>query len=244
MAEVRQRSLTLPTNRFQFWDGRAGSLEEQALGPIANPIEMNLPLEALIQKLKGIDGYQKKFQSVFQGEITQERVAQAIATFERTILSGDSPYDRFKAGNSEALTTQQQQGMKLFFGKANCSSCHSGSHFSDNAFHNLGLGMHGDAIDKGRFEQSKLLGDTGAFKTPTLRDVGRTAPYMHDGSLATLEEVVAYYAKGGTPNAYLDEEIFAFQLTDEEKQALVAFLRDGLASTNYPSVTPPTEFPQ
>ncbi len=230
-------------SKFQFWDGRAGSLEQQALGPIANPIEMNLPLDEMVKKLNAIEGYRQRFQKVFGTDVTQEGVAKVIAAFERTVLSGDSPYDRFKAGQPDALSESAKRGMQLFFGKANCSSCHVGASFTDHAFHNIGVGMEKETPDIGRKAHSNLVGDTGAFKTPTLRDIARSAPYMHDGSLATLEEVVEYYAKGGTPNTFLDEELYELKLSPEEKSALVTFLRDGLSSSSYPTVTPP-ELPQ
>lgn len=226
--------------KFQFWDGRAGSLEEQALGPIQNPIEMNLSLEELESRLNQIDGYKKQFEAVFGSAPKAADVAKAIAAFERTVLSGDAAYDRFKAGDANALSAEAQQGMKLFFGKANCSACHTGANFTDNAFHNIGVGMDKPEVDKGREELSKLKGDRGSFKTPTLRDIARSAPYMHNGQLASLEEVVDYYDKGGTPNDFLDEELYVLKLTPAEKKALVTFLREGLASQSYPDVQPPT----
>lgn len=229
--------------RFQFWDGRAGSLEEQALGPIANPIEMNLPIEDAVKKIAAIDGYAKQFQEVFGEPVSAENLARAISAFERTVLSGNAPYDRFVAGDKTALSEQAQAGMKLFFGKANCSGCHVPPNFTDNGFHNLGVSFHGENADHGRFVISKLGGDRGAFKTPTLREIAKTAPYMHDGSLATLEDVVEYYNKGATPNDFLDEEIFELQLNDEQKAALVAFLTEGLSSDDYPHVDPP-ELPE
>ncbi len=224
---------------FQFWDGRAGSLEEQALGPIANPIEMNLPIEEALKKIGAIKGYQEQFQQVFGEPVNAANLAKAIAAFERTVLAGNSPYDRYKAGDGQALSELAEKGRKLFFGKANCSGCHTGPNFTDNGFHNIGVGMEHAQPDLGREVLSKLAGDRGAFKTPTLRDIARTAPYMHDGSLATLEEVVEYYSKGGTPNQHLDEEIFALNLSDEQKVALVAFIREGLTSGDYPDVEPP-----
>lgn len=229
--------------KFQFWDGRAASLEQQALGPIANPIEMNLPHDQMVARLNAIEGYRTQFQKIFGSDATPDAVAKAIAAFERTVLSGNAPYDRFKAGDSSALSAQAQAGRALFFGKANCSSCHSGPSFTDGAFHNVGVGMAVDPPDAGRQAHSKLAGDLGAFKTPTLRDIARSAPYMHDGSLASLEEVVDYYDRGGTPNKYLDEEIFPLKLSAEEKAALVTFLKEGVASDNYPDITPP-QLPQ
>lgn len=226
--------------RFQFWDGRAGTLEQQALGPIANPIEMNLPIEEAVKKISAIEGYQKKFQEVFGSPVSAENLAKAIAAFERTIICGNAPYDRFKAGDQSALSADAQQGMKLFFGKAKCSSCHTGPSFTDFAFHNLGVGIKAEKPDLGRYEITKLDGDRGSFKTGTLREIARTAPYMHDGSLATLEDVIEYYDRGGTPNPQLDEEIFPLKLTKEEKTSLVTFLKEGLASSNYPDVSPPS----
>lgn len=225
--------------QFQFWDGRAGSLEEQALGPIANPIEMNLPIEEAVKRLAAIEGYAQQFQKVFGEPVNAENLAKAIAAFERTVLSGNAPYDRFKAGQADALSEQAQAGMKLFFGKANCSGCHVGANFTDNGFHNLGVSINRAEPDVGREAISKVAGDRGSFKTPTLREIAKTAPYMHDGSLATLEDVVGYYSQGATPNAHLDEEIFPLNLSAEQKAALVAFLKEGLSSPEYPDVDPP-----
>lgn len=224
---------------LQFWDGRAGTLEEQALGPIQNPIEMNMTLPEVVKRLNGIPGYKKQFQKIFGTDVTKEGIAKAIAAFERTVLSGDAPYDRFTAGDAKALSPAAERGRALFFGAARCSSCHSGPNFTDNAFHNIGVGMDVEKPDVGRFEQSKLEGDTGAFKTPTLREIAKTAPYMHDGHLKTLEEVVSYYNKGGTQNAYLDEEIFPLKLTKEQTADLVTFMKEGLSSSSYPLIKAP-----
>ncbi|MBX3436666.1 MAG: c-type cytochrome [Planctomycetaceae bacterium] len=226
-------------NVFQFWDGRAGSLEEQALGPIANPIEMALPLDEAVQKLNAIDGYREQFQAVFGTDVTEAGIAKAIAAFERTVISGDAPYDRFVQGDKGALSASAQRGRDLFFGKAHCSACHVGPNFTDNAFHNLGVGIEHEQPDAGRKMISQLDGDHGSFKTPTLREIVRTAPYMHDGSFATLEDVVEYYNKGGTPNSQLDEEITPLNLTPAELQDLVTFLKEGLSSESYPVVDPP-----
>ena len=225
--------------KFQFWDGRAKSLEEQALGPIQNPIEMNLSLDAVVAKLNAIEGYKSQFQKVFGTDVTSDGIAKAIAAYERTILSGDAPYDKFKAGDKSALSDSAQRGMKLFFGKANCVACHSGPNFTDNGFHNVGL----PGMDEGRAAISKSEGDKGAFKTPTLREISKSAPYMHDGSLKTLEEVVAHYIKGGTPNPHLDEEIFPLKLSADEAADLITFMKEGLSSTSYPAHTAP-ELPQ
>jgi cytochrome c peroxidase len=225
--------------RLQFWDGRAIEVEGQALGPIQNPIEMDMTLEEVVARLNKIDGYREQFQKVFGTDVTAEGIAKAIGAFERTIVSGNTPYDRFKAGQADALSEAAQRGMKLFFGKAHCSACHSGPLFTDGSFHNIGVGMDAPEPDVGRQAVSGLLGDRGAFKTPSLRDIARTAPYMHDGSLPTLEAVVDYYNKGGIANPQLDEEIFPLNLTDQEKTDLVIFLKEGLSSPEYPVVKPP-----
>jgi cytochrome c peroxidase len=226
-------------SELQFWDGRARLLEGQALGPIQNPIEMDHKIEDCVAKLNKIPGYREQFRKVFGTEVTAENLAKAIAAFERTVLSGNAPYDRFKAGDAQALSEAAQRGMKIFFGKGHCAACHSGPNFSDHAFHNIGVGMDKPNPDLGRYEVTKQLGDRGAFKTPTLREIARHAPYMHDGSLATLEEVIEYYNKGGIPNPQLDEEIFPLNLTAAEKADLVTFLKEGLSSPDYPDIAPP-----
>ena len=230
-------------NKFHFWDGRAGSLEEQALGPIQNPIEMNMKMDVCVEKLNKISGYREQFQEVFGTEVTEEGIAKAIAAYERTIVSGAAPYDRYKAGQKDAMSEAAVRGMELFFGKAFCSACHVGPNFTDNAFHNIGIGMDKKEPDPGRYAETKLGGDRGAFKTPTLREIARTGPYMHDGGLKTLEEVVEHYNKGGIPNPQLDENLFELNLTEQEKKDLVVFLKEGLSGENYPLHTPP-ELPE
>ena len=170
---------------------------------------------------------------------TPEAIAKSIAAYERTVLSGDAPFDKFKAGDKSALSESAQRGVKLFFGAANCSACHAGPNFTDNAFHNIGV----PGGDDGRIAISKMLGDKGAFKTPTLREIAKTAPYMHDGSLKTLEEVIAHYAKGGVPNPQLDEEMHPLKLSEGDIADLVTFLKEGLSSAAYPAHTAP-ELPQ
>jgi cytochrome c peroxidase len=225
--------------KYQFWDGRAGSLEDQALGPIQNPIEMNMPLEAVVAKLNQIKGYKEQFQKIFGTDVTADGIAKALAAYERTIVSTDAPYDKFKAGDKTALSEPAQRGMKLFFNKANCSACHAGHNFTDHGFHNIGV----PGNDDGRTVVTKSLGDKGAFKTPTLREIAKTGPYMHDGSMKTLEDVVAHYMKGGTPHPQLDEELYPLKLTPEEVSDLVTFLKEGLSSPTYPAHTAP-ELPQ
>jgi cytochrome c peroxidase len=224
---------------FQFWDGRAKHVEGQALGPIQNPIEMAMELGPLVERLNKVPGYREQFQKVFGTDVTEEGIAKAVAAFERTLLAGDAPYDRFKAGDAKAMSESAQRGMKVFFNKGHCSACHAGPLFTDGAFHNLGVGWDKEEPDLGRFVVTKLEGDKGSFKTPGLRDIVLTAPYMHDGGLATLEDVIEYYNKGGTANPYLDEEIFPLNLSAQEKSDLAAFLKEGLTSTVYPKVEPP-----
>lgn len=226
-------------NRFQFWDGRSPSLEDQALGPIQNPIEMNLTLPEAVERLNGIPGYRRQFQAVFGTDATADGIGKAIAAFERTVLSGDAPYDRYVAGDTSALSESAARGMKLFFGKAVCSACHTGKNFTDNAFHNIGVGMDRDNPDVGREKISGLQGDRGSFKTPTLRDIARSAPYMHDGSMKTLTEVVEHYVRGGVANPWQDEEIFPLKLSDADKVDLVRFLEEGLSSESFPIVEAP-----
>jgi cytochrome c peroxidase len=228
---------------LHFWDGRAKSLEDQALGPIQNPIEMKMTLDDVVKRLNGIPGYKKQFQEVFGTDVTEDGIAKAIASYERTILSGDAPYDRFKAGDKEALSEAAQRGMKIFFGKGVCSACHVPPLFTDNAFHNIGIGMDKPNPDEGRKAVVNLEGNMGRFKTPTLREIARTAPYMHDGSLKTLEEVVEHYAKGGIDNPYLSEDIFKLRLTEQDKKDLVTFMKEGLSSESYPEHKAP-ELPE
>jgi len=229
--------------RQQFWDGRAKTLEDQALGPIQAEVEMAMDLDKLVVKLNGIAGYRTQFKDVFGSVVSSQNIARAIAAYERTVLSGNAPYDAYKAGDRQALSTAAERGRKVFFGKGHCSACHAGPQFSDASYHNIGIGMDADKPDPGRVAVSKLEGDTGAFKTPTLREIARTAPYMHDGSLKTLQAVVEHYAKGGIQNEYLDEEIFPLRMTDQEKSDLVTFLKEGLSSPDYPQHTAP-ELPE
>jgi cytochrome c peroxidase len=227
----------------QFWDGRASSLEDQAKGPMANPIEMAHTHDGVVSKLNMIVGYRARFEKVFGSpEVNIDQVAQAIATFERTLLSGNSPYDRYKAGQKAALTPSQIRGLDIFVNKAKCDQCHEGINFTSNSYHNLGVGMDRPNPDPGRSEVTKDPRDLGAFKTPTLRDIARTAPYMHDGSIKTLEEVVEFYDKGGTPNPNLDQKMKPLKLTEQDKKDLVAFLK-ALNGESWQSVTAPRSFP-
>jgi cytochrome c peroxidase len=237
-----------------FWDGRAGSLEDQALGPIANPIEMGSTHAAMIDTLTRIRSYAPYFTEAFGSPaITKERVAKAIADYERTRMSGNSPWDRWRYDRDEtAVSEAVKQGHELFNGKAACGQCHLGNNFSDSQFHNLGVGWDPPTRtfkDEGRWAVSQSLppserrdGDRGAFKTPTLREVTRHAPYMHDGSIPTLRDVVTFYNDGGVKNPWLDPKIKPLGLTDAEIDALVEFLK-ALEGEGYQD-TPPTSFPQ
>jgi cytochrome c peroxidase len=237
-----------------FWDGRAGSLEDQALGPIANAIEMGSTHVSMVETLSKVQGYTPYFKEVFgTEEITKERVAKAVADYERTRMSGNAPYDRWRARRDQsAVSDKAKQGHDLFFDKAGCSSCHVGSNFTDSDFHNLGVGWDPRTktfADEGRFLVTKNPADRGAFKTPTLREVTKRAPYMHDGSFATLREVVEFYNTRAQKGAGMDDipgldpkmRVLA-PLTDEEVEALVAFL-ESLEGEGYQD-TPPAIFPQ
>jgi len=228
----------------QFWDGRASTLEEQAKSSIQNPIEMGATHSDVVAKIGGIAGYRPLFQKAFGSpEVTVDKMAQAIATFERTLLSGNSPYDRYKAGDKKALTLAQIRGLDVFVNTAKCDQCHEGINFTTNSYANLGVGADKAEPDSGRFVVTHQNGDWGAFKTPTLRDVARTAPYMHDGSLKTLDDVVDFYDKGGIPNRNLDEKIRPLKLTDAQKKDLVEFLKS-LSGEGWQKTTAPAVFPQ
>jgi len=205
--------------RSQFWDGRAGSLEEQALGPITNPGEMDLTPEEAVARLANDASYGGAFHEAFGGGPSPERIAQAIAAYERTIYSVDAPFDHFITGDMGAMSPAAQRGLKVFGGKARCGECHSGSNFSDESYHCLGL-----ANDKGRGKVTGNEKELGLFRTPTLREIARTGPYMHDGSLGTLAEVIDFYDRGGEPHPNLDPKMQKLGLTTEERADLLAFL--------------------
>jgi cytochrome c peroxidase len=216
----------------QFWDGRAATLEHQAKGPIANPIEMTMAPDAAaahkacVECLRAIPGYVQRFEKIFgTKDFTIDHVAMAIATFERTVLSGNSPWDKHKAGDKKAMSEAQVRGKSVFFEKAQCDRCHIGFNFTDGSFENIGIGMDKPSPDLGRFLVTKKEEHKGAFKTPTLREIEHTGPYMHDGSLKTLEEVVDHYDKGGIPNKHLSQQMKKLNLSPQEKSDLVAFLK-------------------
>ena len=237
----------------QFWDGRADSLEAQAVGPIQNPIEMGFTHEGVVKRLGEMPVYRKQFETIF-GELTIDRVGQAIAAFERVLVTAPSPYDhqeqlqsfatldpddiaedpdlaaKYAAAKAavaaQPMSEEAKRGREIFFSeKGNCTACHVGANLADENYHNIGIGMDKPEPDVGRFAVTKDPADTGAFKTPTVRNVALSAPYMHDGSVATLEEVVEWYDKGGHPNPHLSAKIRPLKLSPQEKADLVEFMK-------------------
>jgi cytochrome c peroxidase len=250
-------SLNRILSDLQFWDGRAGSLEEQAIGPIANPIEMGNTHEACMAGLMKVPGYALEFAAVFGPvPMTIQHAGQAIAAFERALVSGPSPFDyyeemqqfarldpddlkdqlenpafaaRYNAAQAGAkahpMSANAIRGRDLFFSeRVNCAACHVGANLADEKYHNLGIGMDAAEPDLGRYVVTKDPKDWGAFKTPTIRNVALSPPYMHDGSLPTLMDVVEHYNKGATPNKNLSDKMKKLNLTDQEKHDLVAFM--------------------
>lgn len=248
-------------SRQQFWDGRAKDLEAQAVGPIANPIEMGNTHEAVVKFVTANPVYRAQFEKVFGRAPNIDDIGRAIATFERVITTGDSPYDyqarldrlnqylegeglqdqatlkaeepelfaqyqaAAKAAAENPMSESAKRGQKLFFSKeANCSACHVGANFTDEKYHNLGVGMDAEKPDLGRFAETGKEEDKGAFKTPGLRNIAQNGPYMHDGSQKTLLEVVEWYVKGGHANPHLSDKIKAFKASEQDKLDLVAFM--------------------
>jgi cytochrome c peroxidase len=203
------------------WDGRAVSIEDQVRRAISSDRDLGLSVADAAERLSHDASYSKAFDAVFTAPVTGDLLVQAIATFVRSELSGDSPYDRFLAGDHAAISTAARRGYTLFTGAARCSRCHAGPVLTDENFHNTGVGWRRDA---GRFEVTGLSQDRGRFKTPSLRNVVLTAPYMHDGSFATLESVVEFYNRGGRRNPNLDPSIRPLRLTSSQRSDLVAFL--------------------
>jgi cytochrome c peroxidase len=236
-------------------------LEEQAKGPIANPIEMSNTHDVCVSTVGDIPGYRMQFEKIFPDGVTIDNVAKAIASFERVLVTGPTPWDYYlplrdfkktiradkvdeaqlkedepelyqeyvklkAASGAHPITEAAIRGGEIFFGeKGSCTACHVGVNFSDELYHNLGVGMDAAKPDLGRFEISKVEKDKGAFKTPTVRNISLTGPYMHDGSQKTLEDVVEWYDKGGHPNPHLDEKIKPLKLTAQEKADLVTFMK-------------------
>ena len=205
------------------WDGHFRNLEAVAMGPITSAENMNLPEQVLIERLSAIPAYVDAFDAAFgEGDITRRKVELALATFERTIVSSEAPFDRWIGGDETAIGEAAKRGFDLFNGKANCAACHSGWAFTDASFHDIGSAQNND-IGRGKlFPTSVTL--RYAFKTPTLRDVARRAPYMHDGSVPTLDAVIDLYDRGGVDRPSRAEEIHPLGLTKDEKADLIAFL--------------------
>jgi cytochrome c peroxidase len=206
-----------------FWDGRAGSLEEQAKGPIQADVEMNMPLAALVKRLAGIPEYKKWFDTVFAGQgVTEDNIAKAIATYERTVVSGYAPFDAWVDGDESAIPDAAKRGFVLFNGKAQCAQCHSGWNFTDNKFHDIGI----DTTDVGRI---KITPNDPmakhAFKTPGLRDISQRAPFMHNGSINDLDAVMAHYVSGGADRPSKSPQMKAIQLNADEVLDVIAFLK-------------------
>lgn len=211
----------------QFWDGRAGSLEQQAEGPLLAAGEMGMgSAKRLDARLQGIPEYNQRFRAVFGGRPTLKRATQSLAAFERTLVTPESAFDAYVRGDKRALGDSAKRGLLLFIGKAACVQCHKGPSFQDDRFHALGLRDHGTgARDLGRFAVTGHEDDRRAFKTPTLLNVALRAPYMHDGSLETLEQVVDFYDRGGDEGGQASPLVFELGLSENEKSDLVAFLR-------------------
>lgn len=209
-------------NPYQFWDGRATSLEQQVIEPLTSPREMSMTDQGeLIKRLDADPQYHAIFRVVFEAPPDMANVAKALAAYERTILSRGSSFDRYARGDKQALTASEKKGLVLFIGKARCARCHNGPNFTDNRFHNTGIGRD----DDGRFRVTKDLADRANFKTPGLRNVFQHPPYMHDGSLSTLGAVIDYYDRGGNAVRGKSAFIYPIGLSPVEKQELLAFLK-------------------
>lgn len=218
-----------------FWDGRAATLEDQAKGPLASPAEMNMPPGMAVERVKSLPGYVQAFERVFPGQpISIDTMAAAIATYERTVVSSEAPFDRWVNGDDHAISAAAKRGFVLYNGKANCAECHMGWRMTDDGFHDIGLADR----DRGRAAVAPgIVQLEHAFKTPTLRNVNRRAPYMHDGSLPTLTAVVDHYDSGFAQRPSLSTQMKTLGLTTAEKADLLAFL-DTLTSADTPSVVP------
>lgn len=220
---------------FQFWDGRAATLEEQSADPIANPVEMNQTHDVSVSKIDADPAYRAEFAQAFgPGTVTLRKIQKSLASFERTLLSGNSAFDRYEyGGDRQALTPSAIRGLAVFTDprRGNCAVCHTINKnyalFTDGKFHNTGAGINGEGefTDVGRFSQTKIEADKGEFKTPTLRNAAVTGPYMHDGSLKTLKDVIAFYAGEGNSNPYLDKEMKSIRLSGQDRADLLEFLQ-------------------
>ncbi len=239
----RRNTPTIVNSGYQksfFWDARANTLEEQALGPIEAHNEMGMDLDALEQKLSAIKGYEALFEAAYPDEpIDRHTVAKALASFERSIISDNAPFDRWIRGDAQAISDDAQQGFELFIGKGRCTSCHSGFNFSNGGFANIALGDR----DLGIYELTKNRIWYGAFKTPTLREVARTAPYFHDGSVHTLGEAVHICGNGGRYRDIPRSPFFQDRMIDGEEVHLIVLFLQTLSSKNE-EFDLPGEFPK
>jgi cytochrome c peroxidase len=209
-----------------FWDGRETTLEAQALRPIEHPAELGSKVAEVVKRLQGHKDYKARFEEAYEGGVTAVNLGKALASFERVLLRGDSAIDRFRRkGDVAALRAEQRHGLWLYESKARCWRCHSGANFTDEQFHNTGVSWAKEPLDLGRFAITKRDADRGKFKTPTLRGVVLTGPYMHDGNLKTLEDVVEFYNSGGGANPHRDPILEPLGLTKEDLRDLVAFLK-------------------
>jgi len=207
-----------------YWDGRSKTLEEQAMAAWTKA-NMGANAADTVKKLNAIAGYKQQFQAVFGSDATPANVVKALAAFERTIISGDTAWDKFRAGDTAALSDSAKRGWQVFQ-DAKCTNCHDGMLLTDQQYHNVGIGMDAKEPDTGRFTVTKKPEDIGAFKTPTLRDISKSAPYFHDGSVATLGEALDFMLGGGKPNDHLDKKnLQPHPITKEQRADLLAFLK-------------------
>lgn len=207
-----------------YWDGRTPTLEKQVLGAWKGGNMGADPAEA-VERLNAVEGYRSQFQEVFGTDVTIQGVQMAVAAYMRTLICGDTAFDRWGQGDKTAMSEAAERGWELFRGKAACGKCHAGALFTDMQFHNVGVGMQDENPDPGRGKVSGEAKDTGAFKTPTLRNITRTAPYFHNGQARTLREAVEYMASGGFQNEFLDREnLQPVELSEAEMYDLIAFL--------------------
>ena len=209
-----------------YWDGRSDSLEKQALAAWkGGNMGVGERTGEIVAKINALQDYRSQFQKVFQSDATAENMMQAIAAFERTIIGGNTAWDRYRAGDQSAMSESAIRGWNIFQA-IKCNNCHDGILFTDQQFHNIGIGMDQAIVDVGRYEVTKKQEDYGAFKTPTLRDIAKSAPYFHDGSAKTLEEAVDIMLGGGKPNQYLDKKnLQPHRILPDQREALLDFLR-------------------
>jgi cytochrome c peroxidase len=246
-APLRRRAPTVINRAFgktQFLDGRAATLEAQITGPVTAKDEMGTTLPGATEAVSKIAGYAPLFEQAYgDRKVTFDRIAKAIATFERTILSGDSPYDRYMNGDKQALSPAAKRGLEIFERTGECSECHNGANFTNEKFASLGIGPDQTPPDLGVGEISKKRRDDGKFKVPTLRELAHTAPYMHDGRYKTLDDVLEFYRKGGQPGPHLDSRIAQFFLDTPAKANLKEFL-ESLSGEGWQQIKAPEKLPQ